>query len=152
LGVDSNRVNQPHSNPTGKPPLTTPSFTHTLSLPPQMSQPIQVDLLSDDDDALQTPLANHQKRPRIEFQTTPFLIIDDDPTPQKSLPSASSTPSFVPETPFSDLPKPQRPPIIRCAATYGSNPFSGSPDSVSLPKFAGGFVENSGLFGVMRSS
>ncbi|CAL5323607.1 unnamed protein product [Camellia sinensis] len=70
-----------------------------------MSQPISVDILSDDDDdqnelendPLSTPFPIQSKRQRTEppFSNPTVLLIDDDhPTPLKR-------PSFVPETPIS---------------------------------------------------
>ncbi|KAI7999351.1 hypothetical protein LOK49_LG09G01803 [Camellia lanceoleosa] len=68
-----------------------------------MSQPVSVDILSDDDDdqnepkndPLSTPFPIQSKRQRTEppFSNLTVLLIDDDhPTPLKR-------PSFVPETP-----------------------------------------------------
>ncbi|KAI8009379.1 hypothetical protein LOK49_LG06G02916 [Camellia lanceoleosa] len=70
-----------------------------------MSQPISVDIFSDDDDdqnkpkndPLSTPFPIQSKRQRTEppFSNPTVLLIDDDhPTPLKR-------PSFVPETPIS---------------------------------------------------
>ncbi|GER47559.1 crossover junction endonuclease EME1B [Striga asiatica] len=97
-----------------------------------MSQPIPVDILSDSDsegdrrqsfinDAIDLttppPYPQSKKKQRIETFSNPsnsnVLIIDDDPTPCKKNPStsgpASSTPSFVAETPFSDAS------IVKCS-------------------------------------
>ncbi|XP_023734613.1 crossover junction endonuclease EME1B isoform X2 [Lactuca sativa] len=65
-----------------------------------MSNPIPVNIISDDDT---TPLQFKSKKQRISFDSnaTTVFIIDDDPTPRKPSPSpsAASTPSVVPETP-----------------------------------------------------
>jgi crossover junction endonuclease EME1 len=61
-------------------------------------------ILSDEDDPT-TPFPLHSKKRRTEqpdLNPTVFLI-DDDPTPLKQQHVPSSTPSIVPETPFSPL-------------------------------------------------
>ncbi|EEF32134.1 hypothetical protein RCOM_0075880 [Ricinus communis] len=65
-------------------------------------------ILSDDEDDHKTPVPSLPKKPRtiepnLHFPT--ILVLDDDPTPPKPGPttSSSSTPSFVPDTPMSDL-------------------------------------------------
>ncbi|KFK32839.1 hypothetical protein AALP_AA6G293600 [Arabis alpina] len=57
-------------------------------------------LISDEEDQF-SPLPSLSKRPRIDPIST-ILISDSDPTPQKQPPESSSTPLFVPDTPFSD--------------------------------------------------
>ncbi|MCE0481697.1 hypothetical protein HAX54_039637 [Datura stramonium] len=91
-----------------------------------MSQPISVDILSDDEDDdgnggngysvnrndtidLSTPLTiPSRKKQRTEMSTnwnpTVLVIEDDDPTPFRP---SKSTPSFVAETPMSDFSKPE---------------------------------------------
>ncbi|XWS41436.1 hypothetical protein CRYUN_Cryun17cG0081800 [Craigia yunnanensis] len=76
-----------------------------------MSDPI---ILSDEDDP-NTPLSSISKKPRTDPDRLflPVLIIDDDPTPQKSSLgpafTSGSTPSFVAETPMSE------PSVVRCS-------------------------------------
>ncbi|KAA8546930.1 hypothetical protein F0562_003359 [Nyssa sinensis] len=74
-----------------------------------MSQPIAVDILSDDDDddkqtsnALSTPFPIQSKRQRTETNSNPNIFVIDDPTPQKPA-GPVSTPSFVAETQLSAL-------------------------------------------------
>ncbi|XP_055832922.1 crossover junction endonuclease EME1B-like [Solanum dulcamara] len=98
-----------------------------------MSQPISVDILSDDEDDcgnggygysvnrndtidLSTPLTiPSKKKQRTERSTnwnpTVLVIEDDDPTPFRS---SKSTPSFVAETPMSDFSKPEVS-FVRCS-------------------------------------
>ncbi|OAY35974.1 hypothetical protein MANES_12G145400v8 [Manihot esculenta] len=68
-----------------------------------MSDPI---IISDDEDQ-KTPVPFLSKKPRTLSDPFPtILVLDDDPTPQKFQPASSSfssTPSFVAETPMSDL-------------------------------------------------
>ncbi|XP_021641791.2 crossover junction endonuclease EME1B isoform X2 [Hevea brasiliensis] len=80
-----------------------------------MSNPI---IISDDEDQ-KTPLPYLPKKPRTGPDPLPtILVLDDDPTPQKLRPASSSfssTPSFVADTPMSDIS------IVKC--TMGtSNP------------------------------
>ncbi|XP_070011679.1 crossover junction endonuclease EME1B-like isoform X3 [Nicotiana sylvestris] len=105
-----------------------------------MSQPIAVDILSDDDDDdavnsadyfsvnqndtvdLSTPLAiPSKKKQKIEESNTklkpPVLIIDDDDDPTRFEPS-KSTPSFVADTPLSDFSKPDVS-FVKCS--FGSS-------------------------------
>ncbi|XP_009601313.1 crossover junction endonuclease EME1B-like isoform X3 [Nicotiana tomentosiformis] len=112
-----------------------------------MSQPIAVDNLSDDDDAvnsadyfsvnqndtvdLSTPLAiPSKKKQKIEESSTklkpPVLIIDDDDDPTPFKPS-KSTPLFVADTPLSDFSKPEVS-FVKCS--FGSS-------SILNPKFSG---------------
>ncbi|CAK9151644.1 unnamed protein product [Ilex paraguariensis] len=80
-----------------------------------MSQPIAVDIISDDDDqdtsndVASTPLPKQFKKPRTNSnshpQSPPIFVIDDDPTPRKHSVGTTSTPSFVAETPTSESPK-----------------------------------------------
>ncbi|XP_016504456.1 uncharacterized protein LOC107822427 isoform X2 [Nicotiana tabacum] len=112
-----------------------------------MSQPIAVDILSDDDDAvnsadyfsvnqndtvdLSTPLAiPSKKKQKIEESSTklkpPVLIIDDDDDPTPFKPS-KSTPLFVADTPLSDFSKPEVS-FVKCS--FGSS-------SILNPKFSG---------------
>lgn len=59
-------------------------------------------ILSDEDDP-STPFPLHSKKRRTESNPNPTVfLLDDDPTPQKQY-VPSSTPSVVPETPFSPL-------------------------------------------------
>ncbi|KAK9713303.1 hypothetical protein RND81_06G018200 [Saponaria officinalis] len=96
-----------------------------------MSHHIPIELLSDDDDdnSHQSPISNPnpnpnnplKKRKSISQSSNPpdFLIIpiDDDPTPPPKFPksysssSFSSPPLIIPETPFSQWPKPRSLPI-----------------------------------------
>ncbi|KAL9252274.1 Crossover junction endonuclease EME1B-like protein [Drosera capensis] len=98
-----------------------------------MSNPVHVDILSDSDDSdpSSTPLLDRIKRRRRHPpppNPTVFVIDDDDPTPVKPRADAStSTPSFVAETPLSELSKSEAR-IVKC--TSG---FSGS----SREKFSG---------------
>lgn len=68
-----------------------------------MSDPI---IISDDEDQ-KTPVPSLSKKPRTLSDPLPtILVLDDDPTPKKfqlASSSFSSTPSFVAETPMSDL-------------------------------------------------
>ncbi|CAA7019853.1 unnamed protein product [Microthlaspi erraticum] len=57
-------------------------------------------LISDGEDQT-TPLPSLSKRARKE-PISAILISDSDPTPQKQPPESSSTPLFVPDTPFPD--------------------------------------------------
>lgn len=72
-----------------------------------MSDPI---ILSDADDP-NTPVPVLAKKRRTEpaSSSPPVFVIDDDPTPMKSLGPSNSTPSFVPETPMSD------PTVVKCS-------------------------------------
>lgn len=84
-----------------------------------MSEPI---ILSDEEDqnALETPIQCPYKKIRTgPHPVAPtVLILDDDPTPKKSgfAPSSSSTPSFVAETPMSDVC------IIKCTSRSWLDP------------------------------
>lgn len=115
-----------------------------------MSQPIAVDILSDDDDDavnsadyfsvnqndtvdLSTPLAiPSKKKQKIEESNTklkpPVLIIDDDDDPTPFKPS-KSTPLFVADTPLSDFSKPDVS-FVKCS--FGSS-------SILNPKSFGEF-------------
>lgn len=90
--------------------------TRTLSLYGSMAQPI---ILSDEEDqnSFVTPLQCPYKKPRTgpDPIIPTVLVLDDDPTPQKPgvATSVSSTPSFVAETPMSDVA------IVKC--TMGSS-------------------------------
>ncbi|KAJ8447032.1 hypothetical protein Cgig2_033601 [Carnegiea gigantea] len=103
--------------------------------------PIQVELISDDEDdnvtsnSLKTPVSNHLKRPRSDFHSNsaPFFIIDDDPTPQKLRTSASSARSAVSEISFSDSPKTQDPQTLSCESKDVKDPSFGSS---SLPRIS----------------
>lgn len=103
-----------------------------------MSQPISVDILSDDEDDggnggygysvnwndtidLSTPLTiPSKKKQRTEKSTnwnpTVLVIEDDDPTPVRP---SKSTPSFVADTPMSDLTKPEVS-FVRCSMVSSS--------------------------------
>ncbi|GAB4847694.1 hypothetical protein Ancab_026756 [Ancistrocladus abbreviatus] len=106
-----------------------------------MSEPLYLDIISDDENDNSnnnggpfTPTTNRMKRPKTDAHRNPtFLIIDDDPTPQKSRDSISSTPLIVPETPMSDFLKSVGA-IVKCTAG-SSNPDSRS--SNSDRKFSG---------------
>ncbi|KAK9271939.1 hypothetical protein L1049_002306 [Liquidambar formosana] len=73
-----------------------------------MSQPI---ILSDEEEEEEeenvctTPFPTQPKKRRTEHDPYPIpvLVLDDDPTPQKPRSTSISTPSFVAETPMSDL-------------------------------------------------
>lgn len=84
-----------------------------------MSEPI---ILSDEEDqnALETPIQCPYKKIRTgPHRVAPtVLILDDDPTPKISgfAPSSSSTPSFVAETPMSDVC------IIKCTSRSWLDP------------------------------
>ncbi|XP_031282770.1 crossover junction endonuclease EME1B-like isoform X1 [Pistacia vera] len=85
-----------------------------------MAQPI---ILSDEEDQtpFTTPLQSLAKKPRTgppDPTTHTILVLDDDPTPQKPGPTAtlSSTPSFVAETPMSDLS------IVKCTMASSLDP------------------------------
>ncbi|XP_027365346.1 crossover junction endonuclease EME1B-like isoform X2 [Abrus precatorius] len=87
-------------------------------------------ILSDEED-LSTPFPLHSKKRRTQSnpnQNPTVLILDDDPTPQKS-----STPSIVPETPMSAL-LDSDVAIVKC--TYPSSPSHHSV-RVSPKKFSG---------------
>lgn len=114
-----------------------------------MSQPISVDILSDDEDDggnggygysvkqndtidLSTPLTiPFKKKQRTEksnnWNPTVLLIEDDDETPFRP---SKSTPSFVADTPMSDLSKPEVS-FVRCS--LGSS-------SISDPKSSCEFI------------
>nr|GLL38720.1 crossover junction endonuclease EME1B-like [Ipomoea trifida] len=110
-----------------------------------MSQPVPVDILSDSDDDrcgsgggryrrdaidLSTPLPVTLKKRRTELDSNPTVfVIDDDQTPGKpslGLTASASTPSFVPETPFSDLLKPDCS-IVKCSNFSSSISYPTSP-------------------------
>ncbi|XP_056159237.1 crossover junction endonuclease EME1B-like isoform X5 [Syzygium oleosum] len=86
-----------------------------------MADPI---LLSDEEDdriVLCTPTPARSRKRRVCRDGRPeppptVLVVDDDPTPQKPAPASASasTPSFVAETPMSDVA------IVRCTARTGS--------------------------------
>lgn len=84
-----------------------------------MSQPI---ILSDEEDqnALETPIQCQYKKIRTgpDPVAPTVLILDDDPTPKKSgfALSSSSTPSFVAETPMSDVS------IVKCTSRSWLDP------------------------------
>lgn len=100
-----------------------------------MSDPI---ILSDDEVhiVLDTPLPAPSKKRRTSSElesNPPVLILDDDPTPQKF--RSSSTPSFVAETPLSDLS------IMKC--TSKMTHLSDDPEVrafTSKPEFPGRFL------------
>lgn len=105
-----NLFHHPNNTPALQIPRWLRSFelsTLTLDFPPvrPMAQPI---ILSDEDQTpLTTPVQSLSKKPRTgppDAKTHTILVLDD-PTPEKPGPtsSLSSTPSFVAETPMSDL-------------------------------------------------
>ncbi|KAL8152144.1 hypothetical protein V2J09_021952 [Rumex salicifolius] len=89
-----------------------------------MSKPIHVDIISDDDDddghgrTFASPVSRH---PKISSPNPTIVIVDDDPTPQKSK-AFTSTPSYVAETPYSQLLK--RDEVVNCVAGISRNPIS----------------------------
>ncbi|XP_039158126.1 crossover junction endonuclease EME1B isoform X2 [Eucalyptus grandis] len=86
-----------------------------------MSDPI---LLSDEEDdrivlCTPTPVPSRKHR-RVgagagAWPEPTVLVVDDDPTPRKPGPASASTPSFVAETPMSDVA------VVKCAARAGSS-------------------------------
>lgn len=99
-----------------------------------MSDPI---LLSDEEDdrivlCTPTPVRSRKRRVGRDGRPEPpptVLVVDDDPTPQKPAPASASafTPSFVAETPMSDVA------IVRCTARTGSGSGS-SGDQARAPE------------------
>lgn len=94
-----------------QPQAPIPRFFHLLqrssfSAILRMSEPI---ILSDDEEriVLDTPLPTASKKRRTA-PDPPVLILDDDPTPKKF--SCDSTPSFVAETPYSEVA------IVKCTS------------------------------------
>ncbi|GAB2282969.1 hypothetical protein Dimus_017502 [Dionaea muscipula] len=111
-----------------------------------MSKPFHVDILSDDEDnnsdggkdVYSTPSMDRLKRPRLDPQSNPnFVIIEDDPTPQKPT-TSTSTPLFVAETPMSDLSKSELR-IIKCTSGL-PNPHFGSSNSHSKSAGISGLI------------
>ncbi|KAK4773997.1 hypothetical protein SAY87_029016 [Trapa incisa] len=96
-----------------------------------MSEPI---ILSDDEDriVLDTPLPIASKKRRTAQDRgldPPVLILDDDPTPKKF--SCDSTPSFVAETPYSEIA------IVKCTSRVNlpEDPLARVSDD--CPRFSG---------------
>ncbi|GKV25223.1 hypothetical protein SLEP1_g34693 [Rubroshorea leprosula] len=72
-----------------------------------MSDPI---ILSDEDDPnTPLPLLSKKRRTEPDLSFPSVVVVVDDPTPRKSLGPATSTPSFVPETPMSE------PTVVKCS-------------------------------------
>ncbi|XP_058080907.1 crossover junction endonuclease EME1B isoform X2 [Magnolia sinica] len=95
-----------------KPRLQTTNLSHLPSLL-LMAEPLAVEIPSDDED-VSCP-SQLQKKKRKNSIRTPLLILDDDDsTPSKPTPSFS--PSFVPETPFSN-PFQEDASIVKCTAS-----------------------------------
>lgn len=92
------------------------------------AQSLQVEILSDDDDHPSPFKSNNPKtrKNNDEFVPSSLVILDDDPTPNKQ-PSNStlSTPSLVPDTPFSSYLYKSDASIVRCTAGF-SDPQIGS--------------------------
>ncbi|MQL71074.1 hypothetical protein Taro_003375, partial [Colocasia esculenta] len=85
-----------------------------------------------------------------------FVLVDDDPTPQKKVPF-DHTPSFVPETPLTPLSGPS---FVRCTLARSSHPDDAATSAQKSDRFAGisGFIclvsedEESGSGSVKRKS
>ncbi|KAL5714714.1 hypothetical protein ACHQM5_016637 [Ranunculus cassubicifolius] len=88
-----------------------------------MSQPLyHVQILSDDDDDDEEQLPPlSKKRKSDEFAAVNLVILDDDPTPKKSI-SILSTPSHVSDTPMSDNPFNSGFSINKCTTRFSSDP------------------------------
>ncbi|KAK2438737.1 essential meiotic endonuclease 1A [Trifolium repens] len=102
-------------------------------------------ILSDEDDPT-TPFPLHSKKRRTEQpdpNATVFLI-DDDPTPLKQQHIPSSTPSIVPETPFSPLFDSEIA-IIKCTKASDSAPSNLSGISQMICLESDDEPENSGI-------
>ncbi|WJX47691.1 hypothetical protein P8452_34353 [Trifolium repens] len=102
-------------------------------------------ILSDEDDPT-TPFPLHSKKRRTEQpdpNATVFLI-DDDPTPLKQQQVPSSTPSIVPETPFSPLFDSEIA-IIKCTKASDSAPSNLSGISQMICLESDDEPENSGI-------
>lgn len=117
---------KPLMNPPLSPPLTL-RFPSIL----RMSDPI---ILSDDEDRiiLDTPLPAASKKRRtgpVRGQDPPVLILDDDPTPKKF--SCDSAPSFVAETPFSEVA------IVKCTSRVHLPDDPLARASADCPPFSG---------------
>ncbi|KAK4264825.1 hypothetical protein QN277_025951 [Acacia crassicarpa] len=116
-----------------------------------MPEPI---ILSDGEDNydVSTPFTVHSKKRRADSDPNQtILVLDDDPTPQK--PGSSSTPSFVPETPFS-APYSSDVSIVKCTrASCDSDPriraSTSEPDISGISKVicleSDNELENSGM-------
>ncbi|KMT09254.1 hypothetical protein BVRB_6g133530 isoform B [Beta vulgaris subsp. vulgaris] len=92
-----------------------------------MSHTAPIDLSDSDDDEnnnnnnkFTTPITNYRKRPRLNLHPSISCesIVVIDPTPPKLQKSASSTKSFVPETPFSEFPKFNDLPVNKCTSNF----------------------------------
>ncbi|KAF6157840.1 hypothetical protein GIB67_003740 [Kingdonia uniflora] len=95
-----------------------------------MSQPVTLEILSDDeDDEQQSKPSNFKKRnPNPNQQQLGphnIVILDDDPTPKKPNPSLTSTPSFVPETPMSSSLFKSDASFVKCSTRVSEDKFSG---------------------------
>lgn len=108
-------------------------FSPSLRFPStlRMSDPI---ILSDDEDriVLDTPLPTASKKRRtgpVRGHDPPVLILDDDPTPKKF--SCDSTPSFVAETPFSEVA------IVKCTSRVHLHEEPLARASADCPPFSG---------------
>ncbi|WJX53641.1 hypothetical protein P8452_39613 [Trifolium repens] len=102
-------------------------------------------ILSDEDDPT-TPFPLHSKKRRTE-QPDPnptVFLIDDDPTPLKQQHVPSSTPSIVPETPFSPLFDSEIA-IIKCTKASDSAPSNLSGISQMICLESDDEPENSGI-------
>ncbi|OVA01446.1 ERCC4 domain [Macleaya cordata] len=91
-----------------------------------MAQSLPLEILSDDDDP--SPIKSKPKRRKSneELIGPSVVILDDDPTPKKPNPTLS-TPSFVPETPFSPyLTTKSDVSIIKCTAGFSDPKFESS--------------------------
>ncbi|XP_077252466.1 crossover junction endonuclease EME1B-like [Tasmannia lanceolata] len=79
-----------------------------------MAESLAVEIPSDSDDPSPFP-SRIRKRKNVRGEETSFLILDDDPTPQK--PGPTSTPFFVLDTPLSN-PSPSDSSIVKCTARF----------------------------------